>query len=72
MSRQVYAPATSPVYIAANHCKTPGVKVVWEYSDSRTYRVADVGGRNNTGVKEDSKELDNRIEVEEHQDFLAT
>lgn len=36
------------------------------------YWIADVGGRDDGGVKEESEELDNGVEVEEHEDLLAS
>ena len=36
-----------------------------------TYWVADVCGRNDPGVEEYGEELNDRVEVEEHEDFLA-
>ena len=37
-----------------------------------THRIADIRGRNDIGIKEDSEEFDDGVEVEEHDDFLPT
>ena len=34
--------------------------------------IADVCGGNDVGVQEDSKEFDDRVEVEEHDDLLSS
>ena len=38
----------------------------------KTYWIADIRGGDDAGIKEDGKELDNRVKVEEHEDLLAT
>ena len=37
-----------------------------------THWIANIRGWDDAGVKEDSKELDDRIKIEEHENFLAT
>ena len=39
---------------------------------SVTYRIADVRGGDDPRVEENTEKLDYGVEVEEHEDFLAT
>ena len=41
-------------------------------SGEHTHWIADICGRDDARVEENRKELDDGVEVEEHQDLLAT
>jgi len=39
---------------------------------ARTYRIASVGSWDNVRIKEEGEQFDDRIEIEEHDNFLAS